>query len=186
MSDNPIPGTDDEDATLDAVFRDYLSSRLDGQLGRSAAHFHRHLRGAGTGSGPGGTRRRSPGFGPGGGWVVGIVGGALAASIAALWAGPSLRIYTPPGPAANPPGMSVNTESAARPAKSGMDLRMEELTLCSQTRDGGTVVLDEGTAARRLIRKELKQTKWVDPKTGARFEKIEPRQDIMLIQLDTY
>src|SRR5688572_12925611 len=187
MSDNLIPGTDDEDARLDAALRDYLSTRLEGQLGRSAAHFHRHLVGAGTGSGSGGgSRRRSPGFGGGGGWVVGIVGGAIAASIAALWAGPSLRTYTPAGPAIQPRATAIDEGRAGRGAGGGATLRMEELTLCSQTRDGGTVLLDEHTAARRLIRKELKQTRWVNPATGASFEKIEPRQDIMLIQLDTY
>src|SRR5438093_10409525 len=96
MSEPQIPGTGDEDAALDTLLRDYLSARLDGQLGRAAAHFHRHLSGAGTGTGPGGAAgspRRSPGSG---GWVIGIVGGALAASIAALWAGPSLRTYAPP------------------------------------------------------------------------------------------
>ena len=45
---------------------------------------------------------------------------------------------------------------------------------------------DERTAARRLIRKELKQTRWVDSKTGASLEKFEPRQDVMLIQLEKY
>ena len=182
MAEHNIPGTDDEDARLDVVLREYFSSRLDGQLGRSAAHFHRHLRGAGP---AGRTRRRGPGFG-GGGWVVGIVGSALAASIAALWAGPSLRFYTPAGPAGNPPGPPRNTSAAQANARSGMNLQMEELTLCSQTSDGGTVVLDERTAARRVIHKQLKQTRWVDPRTGASIEKIEPRQDIMLIQLDTY
>ena len=49
MTDNQIPGTGDEDATLDAMLRDYFSSSLDGQLGRSAAHFHRHLRGNAVG-----------------------------------------------------------------------------------------------------------------------------------------
>src|SRR5687767_51326 len=98
MAENNIPGTDPEDAATDAALRDYLASRLDGQLGRSAAHFYAHLRPAGAGPTP---RRRGAGFGhaPGGGWVVGIVGSAIAASIAALWAGPSLRTYTPPGPA---------------------------------------------------------------------------------------
>jgi hypothetical protein len=115
---------------------------------------------------------------------VGVVGGALAASIAALWAGPSLRFYTPAGPGVNPPGTAINAGAAQ--VAGGAGLQVEELTLCSQTSDGGTVLLDERTAARRLIRKELKQTRWLDPTTGASIEKIEPRQDIMLIQLDTY
>ena len=179
MSDQRIPGTDDEDAKLDAVLREYFSSRLDGQLGRSAAHFHRHLRGAGGASGA--SRPRGLGFSPGGGWVVGIVGSALAASIAALWAGPSLRLNTPP-----PPPGQLAAGASAPESSAGSDLQMEELTLCSQTRDGGTVVLDGQTAARRLIRRELRQTRWVNPRTGASLERFEPRQDIMLIKLDTY
>ena len=185
MSDTQIPGTDDEDAKLDAVLREYLSSRLDGQLGRSAAHFHRYLRG--TGGVSGASRPRGLGFGPGGGWLIGIVGSALAASIAALWAGPSLRMSVPAGPAPGAVATGNSADRRAAPVTSiGSDLQMEEQTLCSQTRDGGTVLLDGGTAARRLIRKELRQTRWVNPRTGASLEKFEPRQDVMLIQLDTY
>ena len=63
---------------------------------------------------------------------------------------------------------------------------MDEVTLCTQTRDGGTVLLDDHTPARRLIRRELKQARWVDPKTGESLEIIEPRQDVMFIQMETY
>src|SRR5215217_6507409 len=76
-----ISSDDNDDAKVETILRDYLSSRLDGQLGRAAAHFHRHLGGHDTGTsspdaGPS-TRRRhyyKPG---GGGWVIGIVGSAL-------------------------------------------------------------------------------------------------------------
>ena len=172
---------DDAGAKLDGLLRDYFASRLDGQLGRAAAHFHRHLGGGSTGTGAGAPpRTRRHHYNPGGGWVIGIVGSALAASIAALWAGPSLRLYTPrPDPV--PPAISVASNDTEPPP-----LEMDELTLCSQTRDGGTVVLDGQTAARRVIRRELKQTRWTDPTTGASLEIIEPRQDIMLIQLQTY
>lgn len=193
MADNNIPGTDDEDVRVDAVLREHLCSRLDGQLGRAAGRFHAHLRGSGSGAGlGGGSRRRSPGFSPGGGWVIGLVGSALAASIAALWAGPSLRLYTPPGTARDrTSGATENAAVVPTPvvsalASSGIDFQMDEQTLSRQTRDGGTVLLDGGRPARRLIRRELRQTRWVDPRTGASLETIEPRQDIMLIQLDTY
>jgi hypothetical protein len=189
---DPNSPIDDGDAKVETVLRDYLSSRLDGQLGRAAAHFHRHLGGhhTGTGATPGAgpsTRRRHY-YNAGGGWVIGIVGSALAASIAALWAGPSLRLYTPApnGPGATSPD-HLQVASTGDPVSSnGSDLEMDELTLCSQTRDGGTVVLDGRTPARRLIRRELKQERWVDPKTGASLEIIEPRQDVMFIQLETY
>ena len=188
---DPNLSDDADDAKLDALLRGYLSARLDGQLGRAAAHFHRHLGGdsTGTGAGPGTgpTRRRHPNPG-GGGWVIGIVGSALAASIAALWAGPSFRLYHPDGaPGVTAPHVEVAASAAsAAGAAPFAPLEMDELTLCSQTRDGGTVVFDGQTAARRLIRRELKQTRWSDPNTGASLEIIEPRQDVMFIQLETY
>ena len=192
MADENLSVNDDGDAKVETILRDYLSSRLDGQLGRAAAHFHRHLGGHDTGTSPspgaGPSTRRRHHYNAGGGWVIGIVGSALAASIAALWAGPSLRFYTPEpnGPGATSPNHVQVASNGAAPASRGTGLEMDELTLCSQTRDGGTVVLDGNTPARRLIRRELKQERWVDPKTGASLEIIEPRQDVMFIQLETY
>jgi hypothetical protein len=191
MADENPSVEDDGDARVETILRDYLSTRLDGQLGRAAAHFHRHLGGHNTGTGgspPGAgpsTRRRHH-YNAGGGWVIGIVGSALAASIAALWAGPSLRLYTPTPGTPGAPGATQVASHDAGAAGKGTDLEMDELTLLSQTRDGGTVVLDGRTPARRLIRRELKQERWVDPRTGASLEIIEPRQDVMFIQLETY
>ena len=175
MEDSKFPDTEE----LDAAVRGYLSAELDGQLGRAAAHFRDHLRGPGagstgtTGGGPPG-RPGSPGGRAWGGWVVGIVGGAMAASIAALWAGPSLF---PAGPA-SPSGPVVPV------AQYRFDL--DDVTLSTQTRDDGTVLLDGRTPARRIVRNELKQVRWVDPEHDVSFEKIEPRQTIMLIEMDTY
>ena len=162
---------------LDAALRGFLSAELDGQLGRAAAHFRHHLRGPGagsTGTGPAGPGGSSRGGRAWGGWVVGIVGGAMAASIAGLWAGPSLF---PAGPA------SVTTP-VVPVAHYRFDL--DDVTLTTQTRDGGTVLLDDRTPARRIYRNELKQVRWVDAEQNVSFEKIEPRQTIMLIEMDTY
>ena len=183
---DPNLSDDNDDAKLDLALRDYFSSRLDGQLGRAAAHFHRHLGGGSTGTGTGAGhgpshRRRHPNTG--GGWVMGIVGSALAASIAALWAGPSFRLPAPP----DAPGARTQlATSTPNTASAGANLEIDEVTLCTQTRDGGTVLLDDRTPARRLIRRELKQARWVDPKTGESLEIIEPRQDVMFIQMETY
>ena len=78
MSDGEIPGADGPDEQFEALLREHLASRLDGQLGRAAAHFQRYLSGTGGGFGAGprtGSLRRSWG-----GWVVGIVGGGMAAA----------------------------------------------------------------------------------------------------------
>ena len=159
-----------DDGPLGAAMRDYLSAELDPQLGRAAARFRHHLRGpdaTSTGGGSGGPGK------PGrwGGWVVGIVGGAMAASIAALWAGPALW---PPKP----------TRDLAPVAQYHFDL--DDVTLCTQTRDGGTVVLDGRTPVRRIYRNQLKQSRWFDAAHDVSVEKIEPRQEIMLIEMDTY
>ena len=154
---------------LDALVREYLSAELDPQLGRAARRFSDHLRGHPAGGSP------VP-FGPRrgwGGWVVGIFGGAVAASIAALWAGPALW---PPAPNTGAPIVPV----------ADYQFDLDDVTLCTQTRDGGTVLLDGRTPARRIFRNELRQSRWVDPRRDASFEKIEPRQDIMLIEMDTY
>jgi hypothetical protein len=160
-----------DDGQLDALVRGYLSRELDGQLGRSAARFRQHLRGEGSGASPLPPRR---GWG---GWVVGVVGGAMAASIAALWAGPALW------PTSHPE-QPIAGHTATAAADYQFDLA--DVTLCTQTRDGGTVLLGDKTPVRRIYRNELRQTRWVDPKRDVSFEKIEPRQDVMLIEMDTY
>ena len=156
------------DARLDALIRDYLARELDGQLGRSGERFRLHLRGEVPGGGP----RRGWG-----GWVVGVVGGAMAASIAALWAGPALF------PAA---GTKQPFPVGAAHVAADYQFDLADVTLCTQARDGGTVLLGDNTPVRRVYRNELKQTRWVDRDRDVSFETIEPRQDLMLIEMDTY
>src|SRR3954464_8264695 len=93
MEDTKFP----ESEELDALMRDFLAAELDPQLGRAAQHFRRHLHGSGSTAGaappgPLGPRRALSG------WIVGIVGGAMAASIAALWARPVIWPSAPPRP----------------------------------------------------------------------------------------
>ena len=167
MEDNKTPGGED----LDALLRDFLSARLDPQLGRAARRFDGHQRREARDTRPV-PPRRAPG-----GWVVGVVGGAMAASIAALWAGPSLW------PAAAP--AHRHTAAPAVPAAQ-YHFDLDAVTLSTQTRDAGTVLLDGRTPARKIVRNELKQVRWVDPEHDVSVERIEPRQTIMLIEMDTY
>jgi len=163
MEDTRLPDNEE----VDALVRDFLHAELDGQLGRASARFRRHLQGPGA----------APFLGPRrttGGFVFGVVGAAVAASFAALWAGPALRL---------PP---TKSNAPAVPVASQYQLDLDDVTLSTQTRDAGTVLLDGGTPARAIYRDELKQVRWVDPKHDVSFETIEPRQTIMLIEMDTY
>ena len=172
MEDTNIPDPE----ALDALLREHLRAELDPQLGRATRRFHQHLRGHDPARGA-----SSPARSTRGGWLVGIGGGAMAASIAALWAGPALWHAAPPGPGAGPrPG--------GAPVVPVADYRfaLDDVTLLSQTRDTGTVLLDGRTPARRIVRNELKQVRWVDPDNNVSFERIEPHQDVMLIEMDTY
>jgi hypothetical protein len=169
MEDTKIPDSEE----LDALLRHFLSAELDPQLGRAAARFQHHLRGHDSASTSAGRNNRRAW----GGWVVGIFGGAIAASIAALWAGPALF----------PPRSGTGSDPIAPIVPvAHYNFDLDDVTLCTQTRDGGTVLLDGRTPARKIYRNELKQVRWVDPTHDATFEKIEPRQTIMLIEMDTY
>src|SRR5207249_4302890 len=94
------------------LMRRHLSADLDRQAGRAEAAFLRHVGGAaGTGdpvaaappAPPPGPRlspaapRRFMKFGP---WMMTWAGTALAACLAALWAGPALFPARPAGPPA--------------------------------------------------------------------------------------
>jgi hypothetical protein len=72
------------------------------------------------------------------------------------------------------------------PAAYDFDYDLDEVTLSRQTRDGGVVVLDDRTPVRRVLRREVRHTRWVDEARGVSVEKLEPRQDVMLIKMETY
>jgi hypothetical protein len=177
MEDTNIPDPEE----LDALLREHLAAELNPQLGRAARHFRHHLatHGAGPSTHPASPPRRALG-----GWVVGIVGGAMAASIAALWAGPALWSANPDAP--HRVGIATTPAHAIAPTPADYHFDLDDVTLSTRTRDGGTVLLDGRTPARRIYRDELKEVRWVDPKHDASFEQIEPRRNIMLIEMDTY
>jgi hypothetical protein len=83
-------------------------------------------------------------------------------------------------------GATHHTHVTLAPAPADYHFDLDDVTLSTQTRDGGTVLLDGRTPARRIYRDELKEVRWVDPTHDASFEQIEPRRNIMLIEMDTY
>ena len=87
MSDGEIPGGDGPDEQFEGLLREHLASRLDGQLGRAAAHFQRLPVGR-----RGRRLRRGPHPARSGGRGAGGSSESSAAAwppIAALWAGPA-------------------------------------------------------------------------------------------------
>src|SRR5437588_10205647 len=79
--------TDRNEEQMDDLLRDYLTAALDGQQGRAEEFFRRHVQGGGPKPAP----KRAWRAGGMGLWFCGVVGGAVAASLATLWAGPAFR-----------------------------------------------------------------------------------------------
>ena len=148
------------DDALDAMLARHVSSELSGQTGRSVGAFRGHVvRERTQPTAPPSRFRRGP-------WTLGLVGGALAASIAIIAAGPNL--WRTAGPVDRPPV-----------------LRMDQ-TVSSELYDGGTFVSDDGTPMRRIRRVNQHQIRDVNESTGEEVEQIVPSEDLMLYQLRTY
>ena len=188
------------DDGLDATLRTYLSAELDGQLGRAGQAFQEHLalahpttrqRSAGTRS----TRSTRAGL-----WLIGAMGTAVAASVAAtMWAVP---VTTRPGGndsvvAAIPkakepvevdraPGNETPRDAVATSVSTAANWEQVQQVVSSQTVDRGLVLLDDNTPARLVRRVSLEQTEWVDEQRGVRMQAFVPRQEAQLISLDTY
>jgi len=81
----------------DLLVRDYLSAELDSQSGRAEMRFRQFLQNQSSSPVLPAARSRILRL-PNrfGGWTMGLIGAGLAASLAALWAGPSLRQVAPP------------------------------------------------------------------------------------------
>lgn len=183
--------------------REYLSATLDGQIGRSEARFRQYLlaerslpmpSSAIAGEPPvpqlfqgsplsdRGTRLSSRGFGPRiRGWTLGIAGAALAASLAALWAGPSLRPLT-----GHSPTSTTAPQTASVPHSTVADPLLVEQDVHSQTFDDGTFITDDSTPVRVLRRRDYERTRWFDQNRQLKGEEIVPQDHMVYVQLKTY
>jgi hypothetical protein len=157
----------------DALVREYLSATLDGQAGRAEARFRQFL----AEQEPVPVRNhlfRGPHRFRG--WTFGLVGAALAASLAALWAGPSLRPITPPGPGAAAPPI------VATPVSEPL---LVEQDVQSQTFDDGTFMADDQTPVRVLRRRDFQRTRWFDQNRKLQGEQIVPQEHVVYVQMRT-
>ena len=93
---------DNLDPVQEQVLGEYLASQLDGHLGRAELAFWKQI--AHEQPAPPYRFRLNNRLG---GWMLSTVGVALAASLGALWAGPSLLQVAPARPSAVSPSVST-------------------------------------------------------------------------------
>lgn len=176
----------DEDE-IDLTLRTYFAAELDGQLGRAERAFRDELRLTPlAATGP--RRRRTLRSHA---WMIGAMGAAVAASMAAIWIVP----VTPPGGtpvALTQPGLD-NRPTTAVAGTSLEDLptsqpkwRQIEQVVNSMTLDDGLVLLEDNSPARLVRQVALHQVEWVDERSGVRVQAVLPRQGARLYPLDTY
>jgi hypothetical protein len=164
------------EAPHEGLVREYLATELEPQAGRAEAKFRQML--AQRGSAVSQTARRGWGF-PNRftGWSLGLVGTALAASLGALWAGPSLRQAAPTTPGTNVP--MVQRPQVINP------IYVEQRT-DSQMFDDGTFMTPDNTPIRVLHRRDMERTRWFDKDQKLTGEQVVPEDHVVYVKLKTY
>ncbi|HET6247850.1 MAG TPA: hypothetical protein VFE47_09140 [Tepidisphaeraceae bacterium] len=157
-----------------AIVQDYLSATLDAQCGRAEARFRQFLA----------EQKAPPAVKPNAfplthrfrGWTLGIAGAALAASLAALWAGPSLKPVAPVTPNPGTPAINV------MPVNNGF----VQQDVQSQTFDDGTFLTDGDTPVRVLRRRDVHRTRWFDQNDKMQGEEVVPQDHVVYVPMKTY
>jgi len=198
-----------DDDTLDRLLTRHLSARLDGQLGRAETAFRQQfssVRRADEGSAADGLgvaplrltgeRAGTPPVMPSdlrqrfwnrpAGRIAGMIGAAVAASLATMMLLPRTGIQ-PPGvqqlattrPSDNPSGrLPQQFPSPDQPAMRYVH---------SRTWDEGTISPgDADTAIRRLRHEQVERFRYYDVDRGAWVDVVIPKEDVELLELDTY
>ena len=191
---------DDDGGGVDAMLRDHFAAALDGHVGRSRRAFERHVAAMSTAASPVfdaplRTRDRR-------GWVIAGLGAGLAASVAAIFVIPTLRVAPQPPVAAVSnrevgPGIAGHrggSPLAAAPIPSvpatnvvsPFHFQKVDEVLSRHAEVEGLIVIDDHTPARIVRERAVERTRWVDERRGVRIETIVPREDVKLIHLETH
>ena len=103
------------------------------------------------------------------GWLIGVAGGALAASIAFVMVLPLIRTTTtlPINPSPSP---AIHVDRFVN----------------DRTFDEGTIVVGQNQPVRRLRRERIEHVRWKDPDSGAQVEMIVPQQDFEFVEMQSY
>jgi hypothetical protein len=172
------------DDEFDAMLKTHFASELDPELGRARGAFEEHV-----------ARRdaavRSPQPFRVRGWMIGVVGTALAASIAAVWAVPTVwRGETKPL-VNDTPGVSRPAVLTASHAGAGLlpvAAKWEQVSAAVScvSQNKGVVLLGNEMPARVVQQNEIELREYVCPTQGVRVEIAMPRQTTRLIALETH
>jgi hypothetical protein len=155
--------------------REYLSAQIEPQVGRSEGRFRQFLA---YQEEPADERRHNIFRMPirFNNWTLGIVGAALAASLAVLWAGPSLMPVAHENPIINRP---TQTNPVSSPVFIQQDVQ-------SQTFDDGTFMTDDNTPMRVIRWRDFDRTRVFDENRKLQEEKVVPEDHVILVPVKTY
>ena len=185
-----------DDDTLDRMLTRHLSARLDGQLGRAEAAFRQRLasvddvaplRLVGDDAEPRSQRSalRQPSVGfwnRRAGWITGIVGTAVAASLATLMILPGSQFD--PGGDNRGREIAVTQPSGTPAIRPTPDQPMVRVVY-NQTWDEGTVN-GGATPVRRVRHQQVEHLRYFDAARGAWVEVTVPKEDVQAFVLDSY
>ena len=149
---------------LSGFFRD----ALDPQLGRSEHGFRSYLKELSRAA----WRLRT--------WAIGAFATGMAASVAALWAGP---LFWSASPTSNAPAAHV---SEANTGSTPAELPAIERVVQSHVTDEGVMMLGDDTPVRVLHRQRLEQTRWLNDRQQVREEQGTPQDEMVFIKMPTY
>jgi hypothetical protein len=181
----------ENDEELDAMLTQHLKSRLDPQLGRARLAFQTHVLATAAPA----RRVRATDVRPRV-WMIGVVGTALAASMAALWAVPNMFPVkaTPTNLTVNSPvDAPVKREIVATPVAHGekaeVPVRMWEpvgSVVNCVSENQGVVLIGDNTPARVVREVSTESVQYVCPQQNVRVEIVVPRETTKLIPLETH
>ncbi|QOV88362.1 hypothetical protein [Humisphaera borealis] len=197
-----------DDDTLDRLLTRHLSARLDGQLGRAEAAFRQRIAEERHSSGPGIAPLRLVGdadtevgqtsngrslarphvsfWNRPAGWMTGIIGTAVAASLATLMLLPKAGIDTEGGTSGRVASTQQTTPDTDRRLSPTTNQPMVRYVY-NQTWDEGTVTPGgASTPLRRVRHQQVEHLRYYDAARGAWVEVTVPKEDVEHFELDTY
>lgn len=176
--------SDRDELQLESALRTHLRRELDGQLGRAEARFLRESQGpamsivAPSAAMRGGTGRMRATLL----WWAPFAGG-IAAAIAIVCGAAAFHSR------AGQDTQLVHTgRSSVIPAPASAPA-MEEMyseTIDVRTVDEGTVVIEDQGPARQFRREVIDHVEWFDAATNKRIELDIPREEVVLVGMNTY
>lgn len=158
------------DDDLEFALTDFLSKELGSQRGRTLGCFRQHIDELSRRFTRRGWSRRAL-----------LTWGAVGLAASAAWVAAALAFQLHPTPGRH---LTTRDPQPSQPMLHFGD--PVERVLAWRSEEGDTVILPDGTPARQVVRREYERTRWVDPVRNVSVERTSPRDQIMLIPIQTY